>query len=44
MDADKVEVVKSWPPLRTVLTVRGLLGLTGYYRRFTAAMAALRRH
>jgi hypothetical protein len=44
MDADKVEVVKSWPPLRTVLTVRGLLGLTGYYRRFTAAMAALRSH
>jgi hypothetical protein len=34
MDTDKVEVVKSWPPPRTVRVVRDFLGLTDYYRRF----------
>jgi hypothetical protein len=34
MNADKVEVVRAWPPLHTVHAVRGFLGLTGYYWKF----------
>jgi hypothetical protein len=34
MDAEKVEAVRAWPPLRTVHAVRGFLDLIGYYRIF----------
>jgi hypothetical protein len=34
MDADKVEVVRTWPLPRIMRAVRGFLGLTGYYRKF----------
>jgi hypothetical protein len=34
MDAENVRAVVSWPDSTTVHTVRGFLGLAGYYRRF----------
>jgi hypothetical protein len=33
MDAAKVQVVVDWPPPRSVLALRGYLGLAGYYRK-----------
>ena len=33
-DPAKIEVVKSWPVLKSVNEVRQFLGFTGYYRRF----------
>ncbi|MCO5582547.1 hypothetical protein L7F22_036444 [Adiantum nelumboides] len=34
MDLAKVEVIKSWPNLKTVHDVQSFLGLCSYYRRF----------
>lgn len=34
MDADKVQVVSSWPQPSTTWALRGFLGLAEYYRRF----------
>lgn len=34
MDKEKIKVVLEWEEPRTVKALRGLLGLTGYYRRF----------
>lgn len=34
MDADKVQVVSSWPQPLTTWALRGFLGLAEYYRRF----------
>jgi hypothetical protein len=34
MDANKVEVVKSWPPPRTVHALHSFLGLISYYKQF----------
>jgi hypothetical protein len=34
MDLVKVTAVVSWPISRSLHTLRGFLGLTGYYRKF----------
>nr|GEV79250.1 putative reverse transcriptase domain-containing protein [Tanacetum cinerariifolium] len=34
MDPTKIESIKDWASPRTVMEIRQLLGLTGYYRRF----------
>ena len=36
MDPAKVEAVEAWPWPTTTRTLRGFLGLTGYYRKFIA--------
>nr|GEY23106.1 reverse transcriptase [Tanacetum cinerariifolium] len=49
-DPEKIEAIKSWPIPTNFTTLRGFLGLTGYYRRFvrnydhtTAALTDLLR-
>jgi len=38
---DKVQAVQQWPPLRTAHSLRGFLGLTGFYHRFIKGYAAM---
>ena len=41
MDLDKVNVLTSWPPPRSVWGLRGFLGLVGYYRHFIKDFGAI---
>lgn len=34
MDPQKIKAVLQWPEPKSIKSLRGLLGLTGYYRRF----------
>ena len=41
MDPEKVQAVADWPQPRSVRTVRGFLGLAGYYRKFVKEFRAI---
>jgi hypothetical protein len=41
MDPDKVEAIQNWPRPKSVIEVRGFLGLAGYYPRFNNQFATL---
>ncbi|XP_058784061.1 uncharacterized protein LOC131658827 [Vicia villosa] len=40
-DPEKVKAILDWPPPRSLTTLRGFLGLTGFYRRFVRNYATL---
>jgi len=40
-DNEKIQAILSWPTPRYLTTLRGFLGLTGFYRRFVRNYATL---
>ncbi|XP_058755573.1 uncharacterized protein LOC131628770 [Vicia villosa] len=40
-DSEKVKAILDWPTPRSLTTLRGFLGLTGFYRRFVKGYATL---
>jgi hypothetical protein len=40
-DNDKIQAILSWPTPRSLTTLRGFLGLTGFYRHFVRNYASL---
>lgn len=38
---DKIESIQNWPTPSSITSLRGFLGLTGYYRRFVQKYAQL---
>ena len=38
---DKIQAIQQWPPPRTARSLRGFLGLIGFYRRFIKGYAAM---
>ncbi|XP_039019648.1 uncharacterized protein LOC120151187 [Hibiscus syriacus] len=43
IDPSKVEAMKNWPLPKSLKSLRGFLGLTGYYRRFIKDYGAISR-
>ncbi|XP_042980028.1 uncharacterized mitochondrial protein AtMg00860-like [Carya illinoinensis] len=43
VDSRKVEAMMTWPKLKTIIELRGFLGLTGYYRKFVKDNASIAR-
>lgn len=41
VDNEKIKAIQQWPIPTSIRTLRGFLGLTGYYRRFVAYYATL---
>eukprot|EP01018_Ginkgo_biloba_P034936 Gb_00235 [translate_table: standard] len=40
-DPQKIQAIKDWPTPRTITSLRGFLGLTGYYRKFVKNYARI---
>ncbi|XP_039115279.1 uncharacterized mitochondrial protein AtMg00860-like [Dioscorea cayenensis subsp. rotundata] len=41
IDSEKVQAIQQWPLPTSVRSLRGFLGLTGYYRRFVQGYATM---
>lgn len=43
-DPEKIKVMLSWPPPKSLKVLRGFLGLTCYYQRFVRGYGAIAEH
>lgn len=41
VDAQKIEAVKNWPKLTSLIDIKSFLGLVGYYYRFVERFSSL---
>ncbi|KAL8107682.1 hypothetical protein AgCh_024186 [Apium graveolens] len=44
VDPEKIKAIEDWPIPKNLKELKGLLGLTGYYRKFIAAYAHIAQH
>ena len=44
VDSQKMEAVQNWPQPKSVTEIRGILGLSSYYRRYIQRFASIASH